>query len=156
MTEYALDDIESVRPDHAQRLALVGITTVSHLLEKGVSDIDRAELSRITGIDRETIVQCIEMGELLQINGIGTGYIKLLEAAGVDSVEKLKQYFPKDLHIYLVEINQQQQLVKVLPTLTAVESWVSQAKASQTLALAPEPEFISTQNYSEWSIEWAD
>ena len=157
MPEYPLDNIESVSPDNANKLARVGITTVSQLLDKGASNIDRAELTRITGIDRDTIVQCIEIGELLQINGIGTGYIKLLEAAGVHSIEELKRCFPKDLHEELIQINQQLQLVKVLPTLSALESWISQAKASQTLSIAThEPQFQSTQNYSDWSIEWAD
>jgi Domain of unknown function (DUF4332) len=48
--------------------------------------------------------------------------------AGVDTVKELRHRVPANLHAKIVETNERIKLVKKLPRLDEVESWVAMAK----------------------------
>ena len=54
----------------------------------------------------------------------------MLEKAGVDTVKELRHRVPEHLHAKLKEANSstKQPLVRALPSLKAVQSWVEAAK----------------------------
>jgi hypothetical protein len=64
----------------------------------------------------------------MRVRGVGSEYGDLLEAAGVDSVVELGNRVPANLHSRLTEINGQRNLVRRLPTVSDVETWVVEAK----------------------------
>ncbi len=70
------------------------------------------------------------MADLFRIKGIGPEYSELLEKAGVDTVKELRHRIPEHLHAKLEEVNKAegQPLVRVLPGLKAVQSWIEEAK----------------------------
>lgn len=64
----------------------------------------------------------------MRITGVGGEYAELLEAAGVDTVAELAQRNPERLHKKIVQTNDEQSLVRVVPSASRVLEWVKQAK----------------------------
>ncbi len=121
-------DIDGIGPVNAEKLRAAGVGSTEALLEKGGTAKGRAELAAATGIDEKLILRWVNMADLFRIKGVGEEYSDLLEAAGVDTVAELAQRRPDNLHTKLVEVNDEKKLVRRLPTLSEVTSWVEQAK----------------------------
>ncbi|HDQ05625.1 MAG TPA: DUF4332 domain-containing protein, partial [Candidatus Bathyarchaeota archaeon] len=68
------------------------------------------------------------LSDLMRIKGVGEEYSDLLEEAGVDTVVELAQRNPDNLYAKLLEVNEEKNLVRRLPNLEDVTSWVNQAK----------------------------
>jgi predicted flap endonuclease-1-like 5' DNA nuclease len=68
------------------------------------------------------------MASLAEIEGIGSEYADLLEAAGVDSVRKLAQRDAANLTAASAQANEQKSLVRSLPAESMVAAWVAEAK----------------------------
>ena len=82
-----------------------------------------------TGIDAKLILKWVNMGDLFRVKGIGQEYSELLEKAGVDTVKELRNRNPENLLAKLEEANSSgRQLVRALPGLKSVESWIETAK----------------------------
>ncbi len=121
--------IEGIGDVYAQKLKELGIHTVEALLERGATREGRAEIAQKTGISPNLILEWVNHADLFRIKGIGEEYADLLEEAGVDTVPELAQRNPENLYKKLVEVNKEKRLVRRLPTLAQVRSWVEQAKA---------------------------
>ena len=65
----------------------------------------------------------------MRIKGVGEEYSDLLEEAGVETVVELSRRKPDNLYAKIMEINETKKLVRKMPTLENVKSWVEQAKA---------------------------
>ncbi len=123
-----LSSIEGIGEVYALRLKEAGVGSVEKLLEVGASPAGRKELAQKTGLSETLILNWVNRADLTRIKGVSTQYADLLEAAGVDSVPELAQRNPENLRRKLVEVNKEKKLVRQLPTLAQVESWVAQAK----------------------------
>lgn len=64
----------------------------------------------------------------MRIKGVGPEFSELLEAAGMDTVKELATRTADNLHTKLVEANTAKKLVRRIPTLAEVESWVNEAR----------------------------
>ncbi len=51
-----------------------------------------------------------------------------MEKVGVDTVPELARRKPENLHAKAVEVNEEKKLVRQVPSLQKVESWVAEAK----------------------------
>lgn len=87
----------------------------------------RDALAEKTGISDKLILKWANRADLDRISGVGSEYADLLEAAGVDTVPELAQRKPENLHKKMVEVNEEKNLVRKMPTLKQVEDWVDQA-----------------------------
>jgi len=123
-----ISDIEGIGPKYAELLAKEGIKTVEGLLKTAAKQKDRKKLSEVLGISEKLILEWVNLADLFRIKGIGEEYSDLLEEAGVDTVPELAQRKPENLLEKLTDINSQKKLVRRLPVLSQVESWVKQAK----------------------------
>jgi predicted flap endonuclease-1-like 5' DNA nuclease len=129
MADYKIEEIEGIGAVYGPKLRTAGIKTVADLLEKGKSPKDRKELAKATGISEPLILKWANMADLFRVKGIGPEYSELLEKAGVDTVKELKHRVPENLHAKLTEVNAAKQpLVRALPSLKAVQSWIEAAK----------------------------
>jgi len=90
--------------------------------------LGREEIAAVTGISEKLVLRWVNQADLYRIRGIGKEYAELLEAAGVDTVPELAQRVPANLCEKMAEANAQRNLVRHLPALAQVESWVTQAK----------------------------
>ena len=135
MADYKIVEIEGIGAMYGPKLQAVGIKTVADLLEKGQTSKGRKELSEAAGIDGTLILKWVNMADLFRVKGIGPEYSELLEKAGVDTVKELRHRVPDNLHAKLAEVNAAagQPLVRVLPSLKAVQAWIEEAKQLQPM-----------------------
>lgn len=129
MASTKIVNIEGIGPTYKEKLGGIGITTVEELLEKGASPAGRQSLADSTGISEKLILEWVNLADLFRIDGIGEEYSDLLEEAGVDTVPELAQRAPENLHKKLEEVNTAKNLVNRVPSLSAVQKWVEQAKS---------------------------
>ena len=123
-----LADIEGIGPTYAEKLAAAGISGVDGLLAAGGSPKGRADLAAQTGVDPALILEWVNHADLYRIDGVGSEYADLLEAAGVDSVVELATRNPGNLTEQLGKTNKQKNVVRALPSESQVTGWVEQAK----------------------------
>ena len=124
-----INEIEGIGAVYSEKLEAAGIKTVEGLLEAAATPKGRKELESKTGIGHQHLLRWVNQADLFRIQGVARQYAELLEAAGVDSVLELAQRRPDHLHVKLVEVNEKQHRVKVVPTAQNVKKWVEEAKA---------------------------
>jgi PAS domain S-box-containing protein len=128
-----IEKIEGIGPVYAQKLAEAGIATTEDLLEFGKTRKGREELVEKLGISGKLVLKWVNMADLMRVKGIGEEYSELLERAGVDTVRELRNRRPDHLHAALIAVNQEHKLVRRLPHISEVESWVQSAKELEPL-----------------------
>ena len=121
-------DIEGIGEVYARRLREAGIATTEELLEKGATPKGRKELAAQTKISHTRILKWVNRADLNRIKGIGSEYADLLEAAGVDTVPELAQRNAENLYNRIKEIQAERKIIRRLPGLSRVSTWITQAK----------------------------
>jgi PAS domain S-box-containing protein len=129
--QIPIEKIEGIGPVYARKLLEIGVTTTYDLLDLGKSRKGREEIVEKTGISSLLILKWVNMADLMRIKGVGEEYSELLERAGVDTVKELRNRVPKNLLEAMAKENETHKLVRRLPTLGDVESWVKEAKESE-------------------------
>lgn len=121
-------DVEGIGPAYAESLHNAGIDNTDELLGSTATADGRHELSAKTGISERLLLEWANHVDLMRIDGVGSEYADLLEAAGVDSCPELAMRNPFHLAVTLADLNQVKHLVRRVPTGEMVSSWVEQAK----------------------------
>jgi predicted flap endonuclease-1-like 5' DNA nuclease len=124
-----IEDIEGIGKVYGDKLTAVGVKTVEELLEQGAKPRGREKLVDSTGISHKLILKWVNRADLYRLKGVGQEYSDLLEASGVDSPLELSHRVPKNLHTKMEEVNSSKKLVRRVPTLADVQTWVAEAKA---------------------------
>lgn len=124
----AIEEIEGIGAEYGAKLEAAGVTTVEALLERGASAKGRGDLAEATGLTASRILEWVNRADLMRIKGVGSEYSDLLEASGVDTVKELAQRVPANLHAKMTEVNEAKKLVRAMPALSQVETWVAEAK----------------------------
>lgn len=122
-------DVEGIGPVYAAKLGAAGVKTTDDLLARGAKPKGRADLEQATGISHALILEWVNHVDLYRLDGVGSEYSDLLEAAGVDSPVELAHRVPANLAAKLVEINDAKKLVRRVPTEAMVTGWIEQAKS---------------------------
>jgi len=123
-----ISDIEGIGPGYAEKFNNAGIKSVEDLLNAGSDQKGRKQLAATTGISDKLVLKWVNMADLFRIKGIAGQYAELLEVSGVDTVKELAQRNAQSLHEKMSEANEAKQVVRMLPALTIVQSWVKEAK----------------------------
>lgn len=121
-------DIEGIGPANATKLADAGVKTTEGLLKVAASKKGRGELAKTTGISEKLILEWVNRADLFRVKGIAEEISDLLEAAGVDSVPELATRSAANLHAAIVKTNESKKLVRKVPSLSQVESFIADAK----------------------------
>ena len=121
-------DIEGVGEKYAAKLAECGCKTQKDLLERCAKPSGRKSLADESGLSDKLILKWTNRADLARVKGIGEEYADLLECAGVDTVPELAQRNAANLHTKMEEVNAEKKLVRALPALSKVETWVTEAK----------------------------
>jgi predicted flap endonuclease-1-like 5' DNA nuclease len=121
-------DVEGIGPVFAEKLAAAGVRTTDALLERAAKSSGRRELAQATGLQERQLLEWVNRVDLARVNGVGSEYADLLEAAGVDSPTELAHRVPANLQAALQSTNDAKHLVRRVPTLAEVERWVAEAK----------------------------
>ena len=123
-----LVDIEGIGPVYAAKLQEAGVGSAEALLDQGATPNGRKEIAEKSGISDGLILEWVNHVDLYRIRGVGSEYADLLEEAGVDTVPELAQRKPDHLLEKMTSVNAEKKLVRRLPVLSQVQSWVEQAK----------------------------
>jgi predicted flap endonuclease-1-like 5' DNA nuclease len=124
----AIADIEGIGGTYGEKLQGAGVATTEALLSEGGTPAGRKALSEKSGISESLILEWVNHADLYRIDGIGSEYADLLEAAGVDTVAELAQRNAPNLTAAIATLNEQKQLVRSAPAESAVSGWIEQAK----------------------------
>lgn len=123
-----LVSIEGIGEQYADRLAKAGIGSTGTLLERGATRSGRDEIARTAGVTSHQVLAWVNRADLFRVDGVGEEFSDLLEASGVDSVPELAQRNADHLCQKMAETNESKNLVRRLPNLAEIQSWISQAK----------------------------
>lgn len=126
--ETGIIEIEGIGPAFAAKLRLAGITTVEGLLERGRTRKGRTEIAGKAGLSDHQVLEWVNRADLARVQGVGSEYADLLEAAGVDSCAELAQRNAANLTKKLAEVNAVKNLVRALPVESVVEGWIVEAE----------------------------
>ncbi len=124
-----LIEVEGVGPTYAEKLAAAGLQTTEDLLERGATVKGRDEIEKATGIRHDLVLKWVNHVDLMRLQGVGSEYSDLLEAAGVDSPLELSHRVAANLAAKLAEVNLEKKLVRRVPSETVVADWIKEAAA---------------------------
>ncbi len=126
-------DLDYLQPDEAQRLADFGVGSTHRLLLVAAHKKGREDLSRETGIDEERLLHLVHLADMIRVKGIGSEYSALLDGVGVGTLDQLSQREPERLHQDLTHLNDEQQIVRRLPSPEDVAAWVDRASSTTSV-----------------------
>ena len=126
--EEEIETIEGIGALRGRMLRTAGIRTVEDLLRAGATRLKRQRLANEFGVSYTTISKWVHRADLLRIKGIGRQYSELLETAGVKTVTNLSRREPYDLWQKLKTVNREKRLVRRIPPVKKIKTWVYKAK----------------------------
>ncbi len=86
----AIDEIDTIDDACREALAAKGITNSDQLFRKCETPEGRAMLARTTGLKEPALLKWVLQIELLCLPSLGPGYLNLLFAAGIESIDHLR------------------------------------------------------------------
>ena len=125
---FALKEFRGVSPEHVKKLADIGIRNVKQMLEAGRTSSKRKELSAKTGIPAEAILELVKLSDLARLQGVKSIRARLYYDAGVDSIEKLVKWEPKELRTMLIKFVEKTGFEGIAPLPKEAESTIAEAK----------------------------
>ena len=128
MANYPIENVEGIGPVMGEKFREVGITDTDTLLQNVLTPKQRKELAEKTDTSPKLILRFANMVDLYRINGVGSEYSELLEAAGVDTVPELAQRNAANLTRAMAEVNEEKNLTRRVPSETEVVKWIAHAK----------------------------
>jgi predicted flap endonuclease-1-like 5' DNA nuclease len=129
---YPITDIRGIGPDVAAILKSEGIRTTTSLLRSAKTPKQRLKLARVTGTDKERVLDWVTTADRMRVKGVGWEYSELLRVVGVKTVNELKFRNPEHLVERMMEANQRK-LVRLMPRQKTVQRWIESAKKLPSL-----------------------
>lgn len=123
-----VSEIQGIGSEYYQVLAAQGIDTLHAFLQRCASARGRQGLAEKTGLSGKLIARWARQADLLRIRGLSPQAAELFELAGVTSIRDLAGRKAEQLTQKLLEINQVNTIMEVLPSQAMVEEWIEQAK----------------------------
>jgi PAS domain S-box-containing protein len=123
-----LTEIEGIGPAYSEKLAAIDINSIEEYLLTAATRNGRKEIAEKTGISSKLVLEWANRADLMRVEGIGEEYSDLLEQTGVDTVNELKYRNPENLYSSLLELNEQKNLVRRVPSQDDVTRWVEAAQ----------------------------
>ena len=129
---YPITDIRGIGPDVAAILKSEGIRTTNSLLRSAKTPKQRLKLARVTGTDKELVLDWVTTADRMRVKGVGWEYSELLRVVGVKTVNELKFRNPEHLVERMMAANQRK-LVRLMPRQKTVQRWIESAKKLPSL-----------------------
>jgi len=125
---FDLKKFRGVNSEHVDKLASIGIRNVKQMLEAGKTRANRQNLSEKTGIPLEPILEYVKLSDLARIPGIKGIRARLYFDAGVDTIEKMAEWNPRELREMLTEFVERTGFDGIAPLPKEAEFSVEKAK----------------------------
>lgn len=130
-SDYPLENVLS--KEMSEKLAKQKITTTTELIKKAATKNARKKLAKASGIALKELDHWAMRCDLMRIKGIGPQMSKLLHAAKVKVVVKLKKQRAKKLLKAMIEANKTEKITENPPNEEQVKNWILQAKKLKRL-----------------------
>jgi hypothetical protein len=108
-----LAKIPGIDHRYIERLAAVGIKQTRQLFGRAWSRSGRSELVKETGIPEDVMLELVKLSDLARAGYVGPIYARMLYETGENTLEKLAQSSPAELHAKLLAVNEEQKLTRV-------------------------------------------
>lgn len=129
----SISAIESMDQRDATKLRKAGVRTTDALLKTAATRTGRRRLAREASLNESDILSWVNRADLMRINGVGSEYADLMEAAGVDTIRELRRRNPDRLLAAMTDLNVRKRLIRRLPTNGMVAGWIEAAKDIEPL-----------------------
>jgi predicted flap endonuclease-1-like 5' DNA nuclease len=128
MVNRKIEDVEGIGPVIGGKLRACGIKDTDGLLSEAKTPKQRKTLAEKAGLAEKQVLKFANMVDLYRINGVGSEYAELLEAAGVDTVPELARRDASQLAKKIAEVGKRKKLTRRIPSEADVKKWIGQAK----------------------------
>ncbi|MFZ1426594.1 MAG: DUF4332 domain-containing protein [Geminicoccaceae bacterium] len=123
-----ISKLYGVKRDVRCALRIRYITTSAQLLHAAARYEDRQMLAQATDLQPEAVTAVVRRADIARVNGIGSGFARLLAEIGVVDVAILAVQDPEALRLRLHAFNQAERLLRRCPTLDEIVDWIAQAR----------------------------
>ncbi|HEY8167500.1 MAG TPA: DUF4332 domain-containing protein [Candidatus Limnocylindrales bacterium] len=125
-----IDEVEGIGNVFATKLGEAGINSTDDLLMAAGSPAGRDKVAAATGIGTHQLLKWVNHVDLMRVDGVGSEYADLLEAAGVDSPAELAQRNAANLAQTFQEVDAARpNWIRRLPSEATVAGWIASAAA---------------------------
>ena len=107
-----IKDFKTISKDTISKLESLGVNNTLKLFDRVISPETRKKLAIDSGIDNKTLLELTKLTDLSRIRWVGTTFAGMLYDLGVDTVEKVIQSDPVDLHARLKQLNIEKNIFK--------------------------------------------
>ncbi|WP_152829406.1 alpha-xenorhabdolysin family binary toxin subunit A [Shewanella sp. YLB-07] len=128
-TGMYFNNIKGICERSVVKLDIINIKSASDLLKYGCQPKGRGTIAKLVGIDEAELLNWINRADLSRIRGVDAEYADLLEISGVDTVVELAQRDAVNLLKKLTQLNQEKSLIETLPSLSLVQKWIDEARS---------------------------
>jgi predicted flap endonuclease-1-like 5' DNA nuclease len=123
-----IQDVEGIGATFAEKLSAAGVATTDDLLDRGATAAGRDRLAEETGISERMLLEWVNHADLMRLDGVGSEYADLLEAAGVDSCAELARRNAANLATTFQELDAARpNTVRQVPSEATIQGWIGQA-----------------------------
>jgi predicted flap endonuclease-1-like 5' DNA nuclease len=127
--EMRIEEVEGIGPTYAAKLEAAGVRNTEELLDRGAKPSGRKALEEATGIGHALILEWVNHVDLMRIDGVGSEYSDLLEAAGVDSPAELARRNAANLATTIDEVvAARPNIVRRAPNEKELQGWIDQSQ----------------------------
>lgn len=119
--------IDNISPLKVRKLEGIGIRSRTDLLRIGRSQLGRQDIARRTGIGVRQLTDWLNKADLMRLDGMTMAAIRLLEVAGIETIEDLAVARPEAIVRKLREFGKRQSPNLQLPDLEQLTQWVEGA-----------------------------
>lgn len=118
-------DMKGIGPQEAYALRRAGYVYAAQL-----AGITLKDLKGKVELPDPSLEKVVTLGNLLTVAEVGTKYAYVLakKEVGIKSIKDLAQSKPEDLLKKITELNKKQKMLRILPNITKIKTWISDAK----------------------------
>jgi len=128
MKKGNLKDFLGVNHQHTQALRREGVFTSEHMLKVGRTEDGRRKLAEKTGVPLSAILELVKLADLSRIVGLKRKRARLYYDAGLDTMDKIAEWDPKEVQQMLAEFVERTGFDGTAPTASEVAFAVKLAK----------------------------
>ena len=122
-----IEDVEGIGPAFAENLTAAGVGSTDDLLTRDASASGRSKLSGETPISERSILEWVNDADLMRLDGVGSEFADLLDAARVDSCAELARRNVKNLAETFQELDAARtNTVRPVPPEATITRWIEQ------------------------------
>ena len=128
MKKGNLKDFLGVNHQHTQALRREGVFTSEHMLKVGRTAEGREKLAEKTGVPLSAILELVKLADLSRIVGLKRKRARLYYDAGLDTMDKIAEWDPKEVQQMLAEFVERTGFDGTAPTASEAAFAVKLAK----------------------------